>query len=172
MSSKVKISLPVKPEDFLSAIRLFQQNMRLSFNPYRDANATPAQASMILTIEQHQPLNLQKLAGLLRLDKSTVSQSLSQLAHRGWIRMSENLNDRRNKIIELTPSGELTAHQVMLAEEKSMAELLKAFTEAEKNAAFYGLHLLNQALSPVLNQPTTEELRTPITHEKPSEVSV
>ncbi len=78
--------------------------------------------------------------------KQTVSQILNSLGKQGLIKREVNRTDKRNRIITLTPEGEVYAKSLM---EELKATEIKAFmllTPKERKTVIDGLHLLARVL--------------------------
>ena len=68
------------------------------------------------------------------LDKMQVSRACGRLEHRGLIRRDEDPDDRRNKILRLTPDGRGLLDQVVPIVQQREADLLQALDPQERAA--------------------------------------
>lgn len=157
--AKVRLSLPVKTSDVYEAVRKLTHDLRLTRSPHRAAGMTMAQAQALLEIEKCQPLNVAQLTELLNLDKSTVSQTLSQLLRHGWIRLQELPFDRRHKVIEITSDGRQRVNTLYTELHTLYEKLMTHLEEKEKNAVVYGLQLLSYAIQQEHQSPSQGEVK-------------
>jgi DNA-binding MarR family transcriptional regulator len=66
---------------------------------------SPAQCHVLHLIEPGRPLPMGQLAGTLACDASNVTGLVDRLESRGLVRRRASAEDRRVKVLELTPSG-------------------------------------------------------------------
>lgn len=79
---------------------LFDQNLR----QYSDIGLS--QFTLLLSVAQHQPVSQRKIAEFLSLSPSAISRQVEIAAKKRWITVKDDPNDRRGKILQLTPLGE------------------------------------------------------------------
>src|SRR6188474_1171602 len=66
---------------------------------------SPAQCHVLHLIEPERPLPMGELADTLACDKSNVTGLVDRLESRGLIRRRPSREDRRLKVLDLTPAG-------------------------------------------------------------------
>jgi MarR family transcriptional regulator, organic hydroperoxide resistance regulator len=66
---------------------------------------SPAQCHVLHLIEPGQPIPMGRLAEALACDASNVTGLVDRLESRGLVRRHPSAEDRRVKVLELTPSG-------------------------------------------------------------------
>lgn len=66
---------------------------------------SPAQCHVLHLIEPDRPIPMGKVAEALACDASNVTGLIDRLESRGLIRRCPSSNDRRVKVLELTPAG-------------------------------------------------------------------
>jgi DNA-binding MarR family transcriptional regulator len=91
------------------------------------------------------PLPQHALAARLRLQKSTVSRLVDQLARRGIVRRAPDRVDRRRVLVSLTASGRRRADRLAAARAALCTELLRRLAPEDRAIAVRGLALLEVA---------------------------
>jgi DNA-binding MarR family transcriptional regulator len=66
---------------------------------------TQGQFSLLMSLNRAEPPSIGDVAALLAMDRTTVTANVKPLARRGLIKMRVDREDRRNRRLELTPSG-------------------------------------------------------------------
>lgn len=66
---------------------------------------TQGQFSLLMSLSRAEPPSIGDVAALLAMDRTTVTANVKPLARRGLIKMRVDREDRRNRRLELTPSG-------------------------------------------------------------------
>jgi DNA-binding MarR family transcriptional regulator len=66
---------------------------------------SPAQCHVLHLIEPGRPVAMGQLAGTLACDASNVTGLVDRLESRGLVRRRPSADDRRVKVLELTPTG-------------------------------------------------------------------
>ena len=88
-----------------------------------------------------------ELAGLLGLEKSTVSRLAAGLERKGWIRRGRDEGDLRYVRLYLTPEGGEMAARLWEAWHSRQARILAALTEEERAGLSSGLRGLVRGLA-------------------------
>jgi DNA-binding MarR family transcriptional regulator len=86
-----------------------------------------------------------ELARRLRLEKSTVSRLVGQLAGRGWAVRDPAQEDGRGVLVRLTDPGRAAADSVAEAREVRFARLLDRIPPAARADVLRALHTLTEA---------------------------
>lgn len=73
----------------------------------------PAQCHVLHLIEPEQPLPMSRLADMLSCDASNVTGLVDRLEARGLIRRHASSDDRRVKVLQLTPAGSRLRGQLL-----------------------------------------------------------
>jgi DNA-binding MarR family transcriptional regulator len=96
----------------------------------------------LLEMLAHCPCNLSELADRQIVSSATMSNTVTTLEERGWVKRTRDLHDRRVVRVELTPEG----HRVLLAvheqAEARLAELLASLSPEEYDSLLAGLVVL------------------------------
>ena len=99
--------------------------MRTVAAELRAAGEMPAPAHFgLLTVLGGQPRRLTELAQLQGVSLPTMSNSISTMVEKGWVKRSSPAGDRRVALIEVTPRGKATLARVRRAAEAHLAERL------------------------------------------------
>ena len=88
-----------------------------------------------------------ELAGLLGLDKSTVSRLASGLERKGWIRRGRDEDNQRYVRLYLTPEGGEVAGQLWQAWQSRQARILAKLSADERAGLMTGLGGLVRGLA-------------------------
>jgi DNA-binding MarR family transcriptional regulator len=88
-----------------------------------------------------------ELAGLLGLDKSTVSRLAASLERKGWVRRGRDEVNQRYVRLYLTPAGGAAAARVWQAWQARQARILASLSEDERAGLAAGLRGLIRGLS-------------------------
>lgn len=80
-----------------------------------DANfdLSPTQCHVLHLIEPGRPLPMSRLADTLSCDASNVTGLVDRLESRGLVRRQSSLQDRRVKVLQLTPAGKRLRAQLL-----------------------------------------------------------
>jgi len=156
--AKFKLKLPFKISDLRESIQKLNLELGLMKNAYRSSGVTTAQGQLLLEIERSEPINLISLASLIGLDKSTVSQTLSQLANHKWVSLTENASDRRYKTIKLSDLGRQVVAKINEQFDSQFENSLNDLKEQEKNSIAYGIGLYAKVLEDQRSQKSETSL--------------
>jgi DNA-binding MarR family transcriptional regulator len=88
-----------------------------------------------------------ELAGLLGLEKSTVSRLAAGLERKGWVRRGRDGDNQRYVRLYLTPEGRAVAVQVWGAWQSRQARILGALSAEERAGLSAGLRGLVRGLT-------------------------
>jgi DNA-binding MarR family transcriptional regulator len=80
-----------------------------------------------------------ELAGLLGLEKSTVSRLAAGLEQKGWIRRGRDGGNQRYVRLYLTPAGTEIAARLLQSWQSRQARILASLTDAERAGLAAGL---------------------------------
>jgi DNA-binding MarR family transcriptional regulator len=122
--------------------------MRTVAAELRAAGELPAPAHFgLLTMLSAQPRTLTELAVLQGVSLPTMSNSISAMVQRGWVRRMAPAKDRRVVIIEVTPAGKAAVERVGRAAEGHLAVLLAPLDMASRRRLQGGLAVLRRVFS-------------------------
>jgi DNA-binding MarR family transcriptional regulator len=122
--------------------------MRTVAAELRAAGELPAPAHFgLLTMLSVQPRTLSELASLQGVSLPTMSNSISAMVQRGWVRRTAPPKDRRVVIIEVTPTGKAAVERVGRAAEAHLAVILGPLDAASRRRLQGGLAVLRRIFS-------------------------
>jgi DNA-binding MarR family transcriptional regulator len=122
--------------------------MRTVAAELRAAGELPAPAHFgLLTMLSAQPRTLSELASLQGVSLPTMSNSISAMVQRGWVRRTAPPEDRRVAIIEVTPTGRAAVERVGRAAEAHLAVMLTPLDATSRRRLQAGLAVLRRIFS-------------------------
>jgi len=140
--------------------------MRTVAAELRAAGELPAPAHFgLLTMLSAQPRTLSELASLQGVSLPTMSNSISAMVQRGWVRRTAPPKDRRVVIIEVTATGKAAVERVGRAAEAHLAVMLAPLDAVSRKRLQAGLTVLRKIFSDVpppgrLSRPRGPKPRT------------
>ena len=122
--------------------------MRTVAAELRAAGELPAPAHFhLLTIIGQQPPTLTELASLQGVSLPTMSNSISAMVDRGWVRRTAPTSDRRVVIIEITATGKSAVERVGRSAEAHLADVLAPLDGASRRKLQAGLGVLRNVFT-------------------------
>jgi DNA-binding MarR family transcriptional regulator len=106
-----------------------------------------SEAHALIELARDAPFSQAELGRRLRLEKSTISRLVDQLAGRGWVARGRDLRDGRAASLRLTPAGQQTAADLAAARRQKFAHLLAAIPESERDTVLHALTTITEALA-------------------------
>lgn len=123
--------------------------MRTVAAELRAAGELPAPAHYgLLKMLCDQPRTLTELAALQGVSLPTMSNSISAMVQRGWVKRTAPARDRRVVIIEVTPNGKAALERVGRAAEAHLSELLLSLDGDARQRLRSGLAVLRKIFGP------------------------
>jgi DNA-binding MarR family transcriptional regulator len=92
---------------------------------------TAVQYAALVTIGAHPGIDATRLSEIIYFDRSTIGDVLDRMEGKGWILREATPNDRRIKLLTLTPAGEAVLQQVEPGIRRVQHRLLAPLTAAE-----------------------------------------
>jgi DNA-binding MarR family transcriptional regulator len=114
--------------------------------PGADA-VSPSEARALIELVSARGIAQGELAGLLGLEKSTVSRLAVGLERKGWIRRGRDEDNQRYVRLYLTPEGRVVAGRVWAAWQSRQARILGALSAEERAGLSAGLRGLVRGLA-------------------------
>jgi DNA-binding MarR family transcriptional regulator len=111
------------------------------------APVTASEARALIELVAARGIAQGELAGLLGLDKSTVSRLAAGLERRGWVRRGRDEGNQRYVRLYLTPAGGEAAARVWQTWQARQARILATLSEDERAGLAAGLRGLIRGLS-------------------------
>jgi len=122
--------------------------MRTVAAELRKSGELPAPAHFgLLAMVKVQPRTLTELATLQGVSLPTMSNSVSAMVQRGWVKRSSPDRDRRVAIIELTEAGREALERVGRAAEVRLSEQLQSLDDKARRRLQSGLAVLTTVFS-------------------------
>jgi len=94
---------------------------------------SPAQCHVLHLIEPDRPIPMGRLAEALACDASNVTGLVDRLESRGLVRRQPSAEDRRSKVLELTPAG-VRLRSIVLEHMTTPPEILHRLSADEQRA--------------------------------------
>lgn len=95
-------------------------------------DVTPVQFAILNALMDDPGEDQITLAGRVAFDAATSGSVISRLEAKGWVRRKADPNDRRRKLLWITPSGQKVALQMKRAVGKVQSRLLGPLDDAER----------------------------------------
>jgi DNA-binding MarR family transcriptional regulator len=113
--------------------RLHQIHVSLFYDEVASSGMTPIQYSLLSALHEHPAIDQVSLAGVVGLDKTSVTEVLARMERAGLIAREANAADRRTRLVSLAPKGReklrSLAAAVSRAHERTLAPLAPAERE-------------------------------------------
>jgi len=74
----------------------------------RPVGLTNGQFSLMMSLNRPVPPPMKPVAELLAMDQTTLTAALKPLQRQGWVEIIVNPDDRRERLLQLTPEGKAT----------------------------------------------------------------
>jgi DNA-binding MarR family transcriptional regulator len=109
-------------------------------------NVTASEARALIELLAARGIAQGQLAGLLGLEKSTVSRLAAGLESKGWVRRGRDEANQRYIRLYLTPAGRAVAGRVLASWQSRQARILAYLTPEERAGLAAGLRGLLRGL--------------------------
>ena len=93
---------------------------------------TPVQYGVLVAIRELPGLDATRLSRLIAFDRSTIGNVIDTIERKGWAQRRPDANDRRLKLLYLTPAGKRVLMDVEPAVLKSQDRILDPLTPAQR----------------------------------------
>ncbi|BBM84594.1 bifunctional helix-turn-helix transcriptional regulator/GNAT family N-acetyltransferase [Candidatus Uabimicrobium amorphum] len=137
--------------EFVSSVRQSSRGMvrelGLLAGRHQKLEVTYSEGHTLLEVEKHKMLTIGDLAKILQLDKSTMSRVVYELIQKGCLEYSQNPNDRRQKLVHLTPQGQKQVDAINNVANSHVQRALDLLTAKEQKLVEQGLALYAKALA-------------------------
>lgn len=85
--------------------RLQQAAVALFAEALHPWDITPVQYAALATLERHAPISQTTLSALIAYDRATIGGVIDRLDGKGWLSRTLDPDDRRLRLLSLTPAG-------------------------------------------------------------------
>lgn len=110
-----------------------------AFGPAPEFSVSASEGRALVQLLAAHGIAQGELAGLLGLEKSTVSRLAAGLERKGWIRRGRDEVNQRYVRLYLTPGGSEIAVRLLHAWESRQARIIASLTDAERAGLAAGL---------------------------------
>ena len=135
-----KISLEAQPGHAIR--RLHQASVAFFSQEIGDLGITPVQYAILQMVHNHPGFDQRTLARNIALDTSTTAGVVDRLEARGVITRSASPDDRRVRLLSLTPAGEQLLVDVIPRMEKAQQLILAPLSPGQQAEFMHLLRLL------------------------------
>jgi DNA-binding MarR family transcriptional regulator len=142
---------------FREILRIFDRELYLQNNASCCKGISLAQCHTLLEIEKNGEISVSGLAHTLCLDKSTVSRTVEGLVTMQMANRTIPKENRRLALIDLTESGKQVCTDINYTNDHYLWEVLKDFTEEEKETFLSLLEKLTRSMSAYRHKEKQED---------------
>ena len=114
--------------------RLQQIALALFMDETREFDITPVQYSALVAIDINPGLDQTALCNLIAIDRSTVGDVVSRLERKKLIKRTAGEEDRRTKVLFITPAGKKLIGEIEPFVESTQTRILEPLTMSERTA--------------------------------------
>lgn len=112
--------------------RAHQRAVALFMEETLGCDVTPVQFAILNALLQESGKDQITVAGRVALDAATSGSVIARLEARGWVRRENDPQDRRCKLLWITPQGEQIARQLLAAAQRTQERLIESLDSAER----------------------------------------
>jgi DNA-binding MarR family transcriptional regulator len=113
--------------------RLQQIAVGIFMDETADVNVTPVQFALLFAASQETGLDQRTLAGRIGLDTSTIGAVVDRLERRELIERKASPDDKRVRLLSVTPAGRKLLQGVMPAMLRAQDRMLAPLPKAERS---------------------------------------
>ncbi len=126
-------------------IEVFMRRSMHNFITYaKEQNLSMSQINALFHIHRKKMCSVSEISEHLGITNAASSQMLDRLVQQAIIIRSEDPNDRRNKIIQLTENGHKVVVETMHARQRWLSDLESLLDEHEKQEIMHALSILTE----------------------------
>jgi MarR family transcriptional regulator, lower aerobic nicotinate degradation pathway regulator len=112
--------------------RLQQISLALFMDEAKGFEITPIQYSAILAIDNHSGIDQTALCNIIAVDRSTIGDVVTRLEHKKFIKRTTGAEDRRTKLLYITPAGRKLIDDIESAVQSTQKRILEPLTISER----------------------------------------
>lgn len=125
------------------AIRRLQQiSVGIFLQEMGELNMTPVQYGTLQVVAMLPGIDQRTLAGKIALDTSTIGGVVDRLEARGWLERRRSSEDRRARLLHLTPAGQAALAQAVPGMLRTQQRILAPLPPAQREQFMAMLHTL------------------------------
>jgi DNA-binding MarR family transcriptional regulator len=130
--------------------RAHQLAVAIFMDETSEFGVTPVQFAILNALIEDPGEDQVTLAGKVAFDAATFGSVIGRLETKGWVRRKPDANDKRRKLLWVTPQGEKAAMAMKRAVSKAQLKILGPLDPAEREQLVTLLDkLVNRSSSPV-----------------------
>ena len=109
---------------------------------------TNGQFSLLMSLNRPGPAGMAGVASLLAMDRTTLTAALKPLQRRGLLRVAADPEDRRARLLTLTPRGAALLARAVPLWENTHAEVEATLPDRGADTLRHSLQILHTTLNP------------------------
>lgn len=110
---------------------------------FRPLELTNGQFSLMMALNRPEPPAMGAVAAFLAMDRTTLTAALKPLERRGLVEVKLGANDKRSRLLTLTPAGQALLAAAVPLWERTHAELEKLLDPTGADALRKALYTLS-----------------------------
>jgi DNA-binding MarR family transcriptional regulator len=119
-----------------------QQSMRRVIVYAKERGLSMSQMGTLLFLHRHETCAVSDIGDYLGITSAASSQLLNRLVEEGLVERNEDPEDRRHKLLELTPAGRKTVKEAIELRHSWLVGLAEALSSTEQNQVGEAINLL------------------------------
>ena len=127
----------------LAAQRAARAQARRFDEALRPAGLTSGQFSLLMSLNQPRPPSIGAVAGLLAMDRTTLTANLKPLGKRGLVTTTVDPHDRRGRLVALTRTGRSVLRTAVPIWKRTHKEVDRLLSRADGKRVRGGLRALS-----------------------------
>ena len=109
----------------------------------RPAGLTSGQFSLLMSLNQPRPPSIGAVAGLLAMDRTTLTANLKPLARRGLLTTTIDPDDRRGRLLLITKAGRIVLRSAVAIWRRTHREIDRQLAPTDGKTLRGGLRALS-----------------------------
>jgi len=138
-----------------SYIKVYLRLMRLMDGRMAEQGASFARTKLLLLLERNGPRRSSEIAGVFGQSPRTVTEAIDGLEREGLVRRDPDPEDRRAKLVSVTPDGRAAAANTEPVREQLIEQVFGALSQEEQRSL---QALLDQLAAGLDQQPDSLRL--------------
>jgi DNA-binding MarR family transcriptional regulator len=110
---------------------------------FRPLGLTNGQFSLMMSLNRPEPPSIGAIASFLAMDRTTLTAALKPLERRGLIEVMTDPEDRRSRLMKLTPAGQALLARAVPIWERTHAEIDRLLPDGDSERLRAALRALS-----------------------------
>jgi DNA-binding MarR family transcriptional regulator len=123
----------------LAAQRAARALARRFDDALRPAGLTSGQFSLLMSLNQPKPPSIGTVAAILAMDRTTLTANLKPLERRGLVEATVDPDDRRGRLLALTPAGRTLLRSAVPIWERTQQDVERRLAQPDAATLHAGL---------------------------------